>query len=41
MAGGVRPKAEGEEIKILFLPDQHLGRNTAARFGIDVDLSTS
>jgi quinolinate synthase len=22
--------------KVLFLPDQHLGRNTAARFGIDV-----
>ena len=26
----------GEEVKILFLPDQHLGRNTAAAFGIDV-----
>ncbi|MEO0715945.1 MAG: quinolinate synthase NadA [Planctomycetota bacterium] len=36
MAGGVRPKEPGEQIKILFLPDQHLGRNTAAKFGIDV-----
>lgn len=27
----------GEDIKVLFLPDQHLGRNTAAKFGIDVD----
>ncbi|MDY7107497.1 MAG: quinolinate synthase NadA [Planctomycetota bacterium] len=31
--GGTEPVAEGEEIKILFLPDQHLGRNTASRFG--------
>lgn len=36
MNGGVRPKADGEEIKILFLPDQHLGRNTAHKHGIDV-----
>lgn len=28
--------SESEEIKVLFLPDQHLGRNTAAAFGIDV-----
>jgi quinolinate synthase len=26
-----------EDIKILFLPDQHLGRNTAAAYGIDVE----
>lgn len=26
----------GEDIRILFLPDQHLGRNTAAAAGIDV-----
>lgn len=25
-----------DEIKILFLPDQHLGRNTAHKYGIDV-----
>jgi len=36
MNGGVRPREPGEEIKILFLPDQHLGRNTAAAHGIDV-----
>ncbi len=26
----------GDDIKILFLPDQHLGRNTAHKFGIEV-----
>ncbi len=31
LGGGAR-----EGIKVLFLPDQHLGRNTAAGFGIDV-----
>ncbi|MEO1511691.1 MAG: quinolinate synthase NadA [Planctomycetota bacterium] len=36
MAGGTEPKRDGEEIKILFLPDQHLGRNTAHKFGVDV-----
>jgi len=36
MQGGTVPRREGEEIKILFLPDQHLGRNTAANHGIDV-----
>ncbi|MAY74206.1 MAG: quinolinate synthase [Phycisphaerae bacterium] len=38
--GGDTPRAEGEEIKILFLPDQHLGRNTAAAYGIDVATRT-
>ncbi len=38
--GGTQPIKPGEEIKILFLPDQHLGRNTAAGFGIDVDKHT-
>jgi len=32
-AGGVRPRDDGETIKLLFLPDQHLGRNTAADMG--------
>lgn len=41
MNGGVRPKADGEEIKILFLPDQHLGRNTAHKFGVDVATESS
>lgn len=35
-AGGTKPKGPEEEIKILFLPDQHLGRNTAHDFGINV-----
>ncbi|MHC4413739.1 MAG: quinolinate synthase NadA [Planctomycetota bacterium] len=34
LAGGTRPAAPKEEIKVLFLPDQHLGRNTASRFGL-------
>ncbi|MHB1158473.1 MAG: quinolinate synthase NadA [Phycisphaerales bacterium] len=34
-AGG-GPLREGERVKILFLPDQHLGRNTAASMGYDV-----
>jgi quinolinate synthase len=33
LAGGDAPLAKGEEVKILFLPDQHLGRNTAKRKG--------
>jgi quinolinate synthase len=36
MNGGDSPRAPDEDIKVLFLPDQHLGRNTAASFGIDV-----
>jgi quinolinate synthase len=40
MAGGTIPRADGESIKILFLPDQHLGRNTAAKFGVDVAART-
>ena len=33
--GGDTPLADGEKVKILFLPDQHLGRNTAAAAGYD------
>lgn len=33
LAGGTQPVADDEEIKILFLPDQHLGRNTASAHG--------
>lgn len=36
-AGGETPVAPNEIIKIIFLPDQHLGRNTAADMGYDVD----
>ena len=42
MAGGGQKRARGEEIKILFLPDQHLGRNTAKAHGfvteVDVEV---
>ena len=33
LSGGDRPLGKGESVKILFLPDQHLGRNTAKRKG--------
>ena len=36
-AGGDRPLEDGERVVVLFLPDQHLGRNTAAEMGYDVD----
>ncbi len=36
LAGGTVAASAGEDIKVLFLPDQHLGRNTASRLGIDV-----
>ncbi len=35
LGGGEQPLRDGEQIKILFLPDQHLGRNTAAAAGFD------
>ena len=40
LAGGTHPKKKGEEIKVLFLPDQHLGRNTSARLGLDTRTQT-
>ncbi|MBX3355706.1 MAG: quinolinate synthase NadA [Phycisphaeraceae bacterium] len=33
LRGGETPKRRGERIKLLFMPDQHLGRNTARRAG--------
>ena len=36
LAGGTIPAEPHERIKILFLPDEHLGRNTAASMGFDV-----
>jgi len=39
-AGGTKARDPGEDIKILFLPDQHLGRNTAAAHGIDTETRT-
>ncbi len=41
LAGGTKPRGEDEQIKILFLPDQHLGRNTAAMMGYDVTTQTA
>ena len=35
LAGGDTPLEGGEQVKILFLPDQHLGRNTGAQTGFD------
>ncbi len=40
LAGGDTPLTVGEEVKVLFLPDQHLGRNTAAQRGADVTTAT-
>ena len=40
LAGGATPAAPGEDVRVLFLPDQHLGRNTAAARGIDVETGT-
>lgn len=40
IAGGTSPAGPDEEIKVLFLPDQHLGRNTAAAYGFDVATET-
>ena len=39
-AGGTVPRGLGEEIKVLFLPDQHLGRNTTAALGFNTDAQT-
>ncbi len=41
MAGGVARVADDEEIKILFLPDQHLGRNTASQFGLVTEVDAA
>ena len=41
LAGGDAPLEAGEEVKILFLPDQHLGRNTAKRKGFVTELDAS
>ncbi|MBL8764269.1 MAG: quinolinate synthase NadA [Phycisphaerae bacterium] len=37
LAGGTQPRKPREKIKVLFLPDQHLGRNTAAAMGLDTE----
>lgn len=35
LAGGETPLLEGQRVRVLFIPDQHLGRNTAAAMGFD------
>lgn len=35
-AGGTQPRGADEQIKVMFFPDQHLGRNTAAAMGYDI-----
>jgi quinolinate synthase len=35
LQGGATPLEAGEQVKILFIPDQHLGRNTGAAMGYD------
>jgi quinolinate synthase len=41
MKGGTSPAKPGEDIRIIFLPDQHLGRNTAAAYGLKVKTQTA
>lgn len=43
LRGGEKPCAKGERILVLFLPDQHLGRNTAHACGLvsEIDARTS
>lgn len=36
--GGTRPRKTNEQIKLLFLPDQHLGRNTASSLGFSTEI---
>lgn len=38
LGGGTQPRLDGEEIKVLFLPDQHLGRNTASKMGFITEI---
>lgn len=41
LGGGDEPLAEGEQAKILFLPDQHLGRNTAHARGLVTEVDAA
>jgi quinolinate synthase len=40
MKGGATPAGKKEQVKLMFLPDQHLGRNTAAATGMAVTKDT-
>jgi quinolinate synthase len=37
LAGGATPVEPGQKVKVLFFPDQHLGRNTAYAMGYPLD----
>jgi len=41
LAGGDEPLGEDEAVKILFLPDQHLGRNTAHAAGFPTEIDVA
>ena len=41
LAGGIQPRADDEVIKVIFLPDQHLGRNTASRLGFITEVDVA
>jgi len=41
LGGGDEPLARGESVKILFLPDQHLGRNTAKSHGLVTEVDAA
>jgi quinolinate synthase len=38
LTGGAEPAGRGEAIKVLFLPDEHLGRNSASRLGLSTEI---
>jgi len=41
LAGGTEPRRAGERIQLLFLPDQHLGRNTAHAKGLVTEVDAA
>jgi len=38
LAGGTEPAGRDETIKVLFLPDEHLGRNSASGLGLSTEI---
>ncbi|MBM4106526.1 MAG: quinolinate synthase NadA [Phycisphaerae bacterium] len=41
LAGGEAPLEPGERVQVIFLPDQHLGRNTARRLGFASEIDAA
>jgi quinolinate synthase len=41
LSGGTQPRADDEVIKVIFLPDQHLGRNTASKLGFVTEIDVA